>query len=289
MIIKTSKRISPLDELVLLIQESVMILFGEVRNLVISLLFPVLAALVTVWIAGEDMFNNMESTKSACFILVCASIWGGLFNSIQVVVKERPNIKRDYVSGALRIGCYTTSRALVQLVLCAFQSAVLFLSIPAISLVYDNTLPDTGVIFDTAMLEYWVTLFLIMYAADTMGLMISCLVKSEQLASQLSPYILIVQLLFSGVLFEMKGNASVVSGAMLSRWGMEALGNISDLNGLPSRIAETIPQYVTPFNESFEHTPEHLRSSWLILLAFCIVPLLAGNLLLHRVSKDSRD
>ena len=87
-------RISPMSELSLLIQESFLVLIGETRNLIISLLFPVIAMMVTIWIAGEDMYENFEATKSACFIVVCAAIWCGLFNSIQVVVKERAIIKR---------------------------------------------------------------------------------------------------------------------------------------------------------------------------------------------------
>ena len=133
-----------------------------------------------------------------------------------------------------------------------------------------------------------ISLLLVMYAADTMGLMISSFVKSEQLASQLSPYILIVQLLFSGVLFELKNAANGVSALMLSRWGMEAMGNISDLNEIKSVIADKVPTYATPFSEAYEHTPEHLKETWLILVAFCVVPLFLGDLLLHRVSKDGR-
>ena len=281
-------RISPLRELTLLISEGFWVLLGETRNLIISMLFPLIAATVTVWIAGEDMFNNFESTKSACFILVCAAIWGGLFNSIQVVVKERDIVKREYVSGALRIGCFTASRAFIQFLLCAFQSAVLCLSFYGIEYFYENELPAEGLLFENTMLEYYVTILLIMYAADTLGLMISCFVKSEQLASQLSPYILIVQLLFSGVLFPIEGAAKTVSALMLSRWGMEALGNISDLNSIQSAIAEKVPGYATPFAEAYEHTPEHLKETWLILVVFCIVPLLVGNLLLHRVDKDGR-
>ena len=125
MLFKSSKGISVIDELLLLIQESFYILLGEKRNLIISLLFPAAAGLVTVWIGGEKMFLTMEGTRAGCFILICAAIWCGLFNSIQVVVKERPNIRRDYVSGAVRIACYTTSRALVQLGLCIIQAAVL--------------------------------------------------------------------------------------------------------------------------------------------------------------------
>lgn len=288
MIIKSAKGISVIDEFLLLVQESLYILLGEKRNLAISLLFPVAAGVVTVWIGGEKMFVTMESTQSACFILICAAIWCGLFNSIQVVVKERPNIRRDYASGAVRMGCYIASRGLVQFGLCVIQSAMLVLSIPAVGAVYDNTLPEEAQLLASPIGEYFLTLLLVMYAADTMGLMISCYVRSEQLASQLSPYILIVQLLFSGVLFELKDAASGISALMLSRWGMEALGNISDLNTIQSVIAEKVPMYATPFSEAYEHTPEHLRETWLILAAFCIVPLFIGSLLLHRISKDGR-
>jgi hypothetical protein len=70
---------------------------------------------------------------------------------------------------------------------------------------------------------------------------------------------------------------------------MEALGSTSDLNDIPSVIAEEIPLYSIPFDEAYEYTPEHLKKVWLILVLFCIVPLLIGNLLLHRVSKDGRE
>ena len=288
MIFKSAKGISVIDELLLLMQESFYILLGEKRNLIISLLFPAAAGLVTVWIGGEKMFVTMEGTRAGCFILICAAIWCGLFNSIQVIVKERPNIRRDYASGAVRIGCYTASRALIQLGLCILQTAILVVSIPMIGEVYDNTLPEEALVLSDPILEYYLSLLLVMYAADTLGLMISSFVKSEQLASQLSPYILIVQLLFSGVLFELKEAASGVSAVMLSRWGMEAMGNISDLNSIASVIAEKVPGYATPFSEAYEHTPEHLKETWLILVAFCVIPLLAGNLLLHGVSKDGR-
>ena len=281
-------RISPLRELTLLISEGFWVLLGETRNLIISMMFPLIAAAVTIWIAGEDMFVNFESTKSACFILVCAAIWGGLFNSIQVVVKERDIVKREYVSGALRIGCFTASRAFLQLILCAFQSAILCISFYGVEYFYENDLPAEGLIFSEAMIEYYITVLLIMYAADTMGMMISCFVKSEQLASQLSPYILIVQLLFSGVLFPMEGAASTVSGLMLSRWGMEALGSISDLNGLPLRLQEEFPMIPHEADEAFSYTAEHLGEVWGILLIFVLVPLILGNIALHGVKKDSR-
>ena len=286
------RRISPKRELKLLLHQGWLVMLGERRNLIISLLFPVIAALIIVWIAGENMFENYESTKSACFIVVCSAIWGGLFNSIQSIVKERENIKRDYVSGALRIECYTASRAILQLVLCLVQSFVLSLSIPIVGLVYGNDVPSTGALGLPAVIEYFLTIFLIMYASDAMGLMISAFVKKDELASKLAPYILIAQLLFSGVLFAMEGAAQLLSGVMVSRWGMEALGSISDLNDLPLRIQDEYPELKAMIEheaeDAFSHDPGHLLLVWLILLVFIAVPLVVCNYCLHNVKKDTR-
>lgn len=286
--IKTPKRISAFRELTVHLRQGLRALTWNKANLLISLLFPFMAAAVTVWIAGKDMYLNMESTKSACFILVCTAIWGGLFNSIQIVVKERKSIRRDYIGGALRIGCYTLSRAIIQMILCAFQGAVLCLSFYGVHWAYKTELPSQGVIGEFTILEYYVTLFLILFAADALGLCISCIVKNEQLASQLSPYILIVQLLFSGVLFAMEGAASSVSALMLSRWGMEALGSISNLNDLPLRLQEEFPMIPHHADDSFLSTAGHLKTVWLILLVFAIVPMIVGNFALHSVKNDKR-
>lgn len=290
------RRISAGRELKLLLWQGWLVMKGEMRNLIISLLFPLIAAAITVWVAGEDMFLCFEGTKAACFILVCASIWGGLFNSIQCLVKERKNIKRDYVSGALRIECYMASRAILQFGLCLIQSTVLTLSLPAIDWVYGNGLPSGGLLIGATVLEYFITIFLIMYAADAMGLMISSMVKKEELASKLAPYILIAQLLFSGMLFEMEGAASALSAIMLSRWGMEALGSTSNINDLPLRLKtemmDTNPVLAagieTTASDAFEYTTGHLGLVWAILLAFIVIPLVAGDILLHQVKKDTR-
>lgn len=286
--IRPPKRVSVVKELKVRLTRSLRSLLSNKFSLIISLLFPFLAAGITVWIAGKDMFVNMESTKSACFVLVCAAIWGGLFNSIQTIVKERKHIKREYDSGALRLGCQITASATVQFFLCAFQSAVLCLSFYGVHWIYGNDLPSSGLIFDSVMIEYYITLFLIIFASDAMGLCISCIVKDEQVASQMSPYILIVQLIFSGVLFALEGATSTISMFMVSRWGMEALGSISNLNDLPLRLQAEFPMLPHEADEAFIYTAEHLQEVWMILLVFVIVPLIIGYIALHSVKKYTR-
>lgn len=316
---RSTRRISAAKELKLLLRQGILVLLGEKRNLIISLLFPFIAAAITVWIAGEDMFNTFESTKSACFILVCAAIWGGLFNSIQSLVKERENIKRDYVSGALRIECYMGSRAIIQFVLCLVQSFVLAMSIPAVEWVHGNSMPSSGLFEGPVMLEFYLSLFLIMFASDALGLLISSIVKKEELASKLAPYILIAQLLFSGVLFKLEGAANILSGIMISRWGMEALGSICNLNDQTTKVyagmeEEGLTEAVDcacvkmagmescpcstgileslqhpEFEEAFESTAGHLALVFFIMFLFVAIPLVAADIMLHRVKKDGRD
>lgn len=282
------RRISAGKEFRLLTMQYLRILLGDVKNLAVCLAFPVIAAFITVWIAGEDMFVNFEGTKSACFVLVSASIWGGLFNSIQTIVRERANIKRDLISGGLRLGCYTGSRAVLQLVLCALQSAILCLAFYGVAWRYDNEMPASGVLFGTTIVEFYISILLLTFAADTMGLMISSIVRKEETASVMAPYILIVQLIFSGILFTMEGGAEIVSYAMLSRWGMEAMGSIADLNALPMRLQAEYPMLTHEAEEMFEATAAHLLSVWGVLLGFSVLFLVVGNLFLHNVKKDQR-
>lgn len=280
-------RISPVKEFGILTRQFFLILLSDRKNLSVSLAFPVIAALITVWIAGENMFVHYDGTKSACFVLVSAAIWGGLFNSIQIVVKERANIRRDYATG-LRLRCYTASRAVIQFFLCMIQSALLCSSFIGVKMKFDNELPDSGLIFDSALAEYYISIFFLMFAADALGMFVSSLVKKTETANVMAPYILIVQLIFSGILFSMKGLADKVSYLMLSRWGMEALGSISGLNEMTLKIQMTVPTVPHEAEDMFTATSDHLILVWAILVIFSILFIFAGNAALHRVSKDAR-
>lgn len=282
------KKISALKQWQEFTIEYFQIMMGDKKNLLISLMFPVVAAIIVVWIAGENMFVHYDGTKSGSFVVVSAAIWGGLFNSIQIIVKDRKNVKRNYVAGA-RLRCYTASRAILQFLLCVVQSVILTLSYVGVAKIYDNDLPRDGILWGNPLPEFFISILLLMYAADMMGLLISCLVKKEEAANVLAPYILIVQLIFSGILFSMEGLADKLSYVMISRWGMEALGSIARLNDLQLKIQMEVPSVPHEFETRFDATPEHLLQVWAILVLFSLVFVIVGNLLLHRVSKDTRE
>ena len=70
---KAPRRISAWKELRIFTTEYMQILMGRKKDLLISLMFPVLAAIIVVWIAGENMFVHYDGTKSGSFVRLQAA------------------------------------------------------------------------------------------------------------------------------------------------------------------------------------------------------------------------
>lgn len=272
---------------IILTQRYFKMLFRSKKKLIGMFGFPVIAVIIVVFVAGEDMFANYEGTKSALFLVTSAAIWGGMFNSIQEICKERARLKREYMLGQSLVS-YMMSKVIVQICFCLVQSMVLCLSFWFTYLKYDHPLPDKGQIISSIYIEYFVTVFLLMFASDAMGLCISALLKNADIANAVAPYVLIGQLVFSGVLFSLKGAADMISYVMVSRWSMEGLGASSRLNDLPLRIQASVPSVPHEFEEIYESTSGHLWKIWLILLVFAILFVAVGTVVLRTVKKDAR-
>ena len=215
------------------------LLFRDKKGIIVSLMFPILADVVIVWITGKKMFVDYEGTQPSVFVIVSAAIWAGLFNTAQTMVSIRKNIRRDIDSG-LSLGPYVASRAIVQFFLCALQAIIMTAAFPIAAAVYGNDMLESGLIFGGsigAIIEIFISMVLLTYAADLMGLVLSSFIKKAETGSTLTPYILIAQLIFSGSLFEMEGVGKVVSWLMISRWGNESIGTICGLENIESRFA----------------------------------------------------
>jgi len=298
------------------------LLFRDKKGIIVSLMFPILADIVIVWITGKNMFVDYEGTQPSVFVIVSAAIWAGLFNTAQTMVSIRKNIKRDIDAG-LSLGPYVASRAIVQFFLCTIQAMIMTAGFPIAAAVYGNEMLQYGLIFDGAFgatFEIFISMLLLTYAADLMGLVLSSFIKKAETGSTLTPYILIAQLIFSGSLFEMTGVGKVVSWLMISRWGNESLGAICGLEFLESRFqirmedAVIDPDSISidPYTMAVDtsnviidtsecgHMPRenaadmyagnvgHLLLTWGILLLFCILFIVISRIALNSVKKDDR-
>ena len=103
-----------------------------------------------------------------------------------------------------------------------------------------------------------------------------------------APFVLIIQLLFSGILFELKGAGSKIAYATISKWSVESLGSIADLNSLTMKMQEEIPGIEHEFQDIFESVSKHLLTNWAILGGIVVLCGIITTVLLRNVARDGR-
>lgn len=239
------------------------------KNFISTLIIVFLIAMVT----GENMFHAFEDTKKGAFAIVCACIWVGLFNSIQSICKERDIIKREHRSG-VSISSYLFAHVIYEFLICAVEAAIVLV----VTLVknYSHIPEDTGILFGF-VLNFYITLLIIIFSSDMMAILVSSGVKTEQMAMTIMPFILIVQLLMSGILFELKGITEMISNFTISRWGLDCILVISNAESMLFWDDKEIS--ATTGNLLF-----HLSK----LLVFCIIYIVIAIILLENVDSDER-
>lgn len=271
------------------------------------LIFGAVISVMVSAVLGSNMFVYTGETLQGAFTLVSACIWIGIFNSIQSICKERAIIKREHHAG-LHISSYVVAHLIFQAGICLLQAALL-LGISAAFLQYPGVQP----LFGSVMLEYFITYFLATYAADVLGLAISAIVKTPTTAMTVMPFVLIIQLIFSGMLFNLQGPLGYVGSLTISKWGMNAacistdynnLGNTAKINltGTLQEMAEeeNLPlthdqleqlvdeHYQVEINPNYLHESGRLLSSWGILVVHIAVYSAVAIAALELVDRDKR-
>lgn len=248
------------------------------------IIFAAIISLIVSMVVGEKMFTTYESTKSGFFSIACASIWIGIFNSIQNVCKEHEIIRAEYRTGT-KLSAYITANVVWQFIICTVQSLIL-LSVSCIFVDYNSS----GIIFSNPLPEYFITVLLLMFGSDIMGIMISSISGNPTTAMTIMPFVLIVQLIMSGVLFDLSGWTEKVAYITFSKWGMSAFGSIADLNSpeYPLRLSEAFPQVVKLEEEAcYEHSASNLLISWAWCIGISLFCYIASIISLKIRNRDS--
>ena len=276
------KRTSAVRQLAILTQRYMELIKNDMMRLAILMLQPVIIGLLLYMVADENVFDVYEDTKTMMFALCCSGIWIGLFNSIQEICKERNILRREYMTN-LKLPVYVLSKFLVQAIIGLVQAA--FLSGVFLAAIGKN---GTGLFLDSFIPEIMFTVWIVILASEAMGLAVSANARSGDKAMVAAPFILIIQLLFSGILFKLEGFGEYISYATISRWAVEALGSIVDLNGLPLKMQEEYPMITHEAEEFFEAVQGHAASCWGILAGMTVLFLAVSMMSLRRLPKDSR-
>ena len=271
-------------------------------------------AYLVVYVIGKRMFINMEGTSYAAFAIVCVCIWNGVFNSIQVVCKERGVIKREHRAG-LHISSYLASHMIYQAIISLVQVVMML----AIFLIFKVKIPAGSAVTGSFLVDLGITMFLITYAADMLGLMISCIVHTPMTAMTVMPFVLIVQLVFANFVIPLNEVGKKLSNVTISKWGIQAICAVSDYNSQESTVLMTAlntmsnkdPESLVSRvqrvltieevnhkvgqltasqlqNSEYAFTTSNVLKNWGILVAFIFLYALIGLIFLEQVDRDKR-
>lgn len=216
------------------------------------------------------------------FALSCSGIWIGLFNSIQEICKERVILKREYMAN-LKLPGYVMSKFVLQAALGFVQA--LILTVVFLQLVGKDR---EGIFLSGFGPEIVFTVWLTILASVTMGFVISSMVETGDKAMAVAPFVLIIQLLFSGILFTLKGAGEIISYCTVSRWSVEGLGSIAKLNRLDLKLQKDYPMLEHAAESFFKATKGHVLTAWGILAFMTVLFMGISIVMLKRISKDRR-
>ena len=167
--------------------------------------------------AEYSLFAN-ENIPAYMFIAVIVALFLGLSVSAEEIIKDSKIRKRESFLN-LSNGSYLMSKILIMFALSALQMATFVL--------LGNTILDIGL-----YLDYWLILFSTACFANMLGLNISASFNSAVTIYILIPFLIIPQLLFSGVIVKFdklnptittQTNVPLIGEVMTSRWAFEAL------------------------------------------------------------------
>ena len=238
------------------------------RQRIILLLLqpPLLAFLISLTKDGDQYVHRMK-TMAILFALACSGFWIGILNSIQEICKEKVILKRENMAG-LSLFAYITSKMLVLSLLCAVQSLLLIGTFTMLI-----GLPEHGIALPP-FAELYLTTFLTALSATALGLVVSSFFDNPDRALVVAPILIMPQILFSGILFELSGTTNTISYFTTCRWAMKAFGITANLNKLPDIVNLNDPPQVIEvikYKDIFEYTAGNLYLAWKALLLMTVV------------------
>ena len=187
----------------------------------------IIAALVGM-VIRKQFFVTMEGSLFGGFALTCVAIWNGCFNSIQVVCRERPIIKREHRSG-MHITSYVAAHMIYQLMLCTLQTGLTMYVLRTLEVNF----PAQGLITPWMVVDIGISILLISYASDMLSLFLSSISRTTTGAMTLMPSVQIFQLVFSGGIIPLPSWSQNLSDYTISNYGIRAIAAQSGYNELP--------------------------------------------------------
>jgi len=218
------KRAGSLRQFFILSARNLQIMVQDKASLVLMLaLAPMIGLMDFIW--GSQLFDleKGDAAKAVTMLFMAAliTILVGALASVREIVKEVEIYKRERAVN-LKITPYIMSKIWVGVILSLYQAAVFLL----FKLVFVH--PPLGVF---GLGAFFFTLVMGTLSGYLMGLLISAAAPNQNMALLLVIVVLVPQFLFSGGLLPLDfiPGGSIISAAMSTRWGFEAMVNITGI------------------------------------------------------------
>ncbi|WP_031523956.1 FHA domain-containing protein [Streptomyces sp. NRRL F-5123] len=194
---------------------------------IVSLLIPAKAGLGygPVRVHGQN-----RDAGTILMIVAVGACFAGAANSVRELIKERVIYERERAVGLSR-SAYLMSKVIVLGLITALQGAI----ICGIGFAPRDKMPAEGVILHGhPAIEMTLVVMAFGFTSMMVGLIISALVKTAEKTMPLLVMYAIVQIVFTGVLFQIYGKPGMeqVAWLMPARWAVAGTGATADLNTL---------------------------------------------------------
>jgi ABC transport system ATP-binding/permease protein len=204
-----------------LVRRYVEVLASDKWNLTILLAQAPIIALLLYLVVGKH-----DPRDFLYFILALVSIWFGTSVAARQLIIERPIFERERMVN-LGLVPYLASKLVVLAFILGLQVTLLFGTLKLLSLGGLITMP--GFMFGLPQLA---VMALTGVVGTALGLFISALVKTPEMATSLVTLILIPQILFAGLATVPAGVSRAVGAIMPATWSFDAIKRLSSLDTL---------------------------------------------------------
>jgi ABC transport system ATP-binding/permease protein len=166
------------------------------------------------------------------FVLSLVSVWFGTSVAAREIIRERAVYNRERMVN-LGLLPYVGSKLFILGIIVGIQCLLLFLPLKFFDVVGLMDMPgDFG-----GIPQFW-TVILTAGVGITLGLLISALVKTSEMATSLVPLILIPQILFAGLVGVPTGISKVIGLTMPATWSFDTMKRFSGLDTLREEGAD---------------------------------------------------
>jgi ABC-type multidrug transport system ATPase subunit/pSer/pThr/pTyr-binding forkhead associated (FHA) protein len=243
----------------------------------------------------SESYVPLPKTNTFVFVMGLEAVLIGMYVPSNELIKERSIYLRERLVN-LQVPAYLLSKVVVFMTFAALQT-ILYLMLLSLGV----HLPARGLLLPGPV-ELFITLFLTLTAGIGLGLLVSAISRSADMAIYALVIMMFFQFFFSGTVFDLRGNpAQFLSYLTTTRWSLTAIGVTIDMPRLAESTIVCAQAPVNPLQPSAGETTrcinqrdavndlllpyghEKLLQSWGVLAGTALLTLLATGVMIKRL------